>query len=42
MDAVLLQADELGLPQHIVDEILGEEEGDIYGGSSCAAIPTAD
>ena len=42
MDAVLLQADELGLPQQIVDEILEEEEGDTYGESSCAAIPTAD
>ena len=46
MDAVLLQADELGLPQHIVDEILGEDERDTYGASSCGggsgAIPTAD
>ena len=44
MDVVLLQADELGLPQHIVDEILEEEQdyGESSSGSGSRTIPTAD
>jgi len=35
MDAVLLQADKLGLPPHIVDEILEEGDTDVSSEESC-------